>query len=125
MKNKLIGVYGTLRKGCGNHRVMGSSELLGTVVTNPSFTMFNNGGFPFVFPSGETPITLEIYNVSDQGTLRDIYGLEGYTGERNHPRNWYDTVDVETEFGTAEIFVCKNPPNLPVVASGDWTKRHE
>lgn len=122
---KLIGVYGTLRKGCGNHRIMGDSKLLGTVVTSAKFTMYNNGHFPYVYPKGKTPLTLEIYNVEDQNTLRHIYGLEGYTGERNNPKNWYDTVDVETEFGLAEIFVCKTPQKLPIVESGDWTKRHE
>lgn len=122
---KLIAVYGTLREGCGNHRVMGDSQLLGVTKTPANFTLFDNGGFPFVHPSGNTAVTIEIYNVTNENTLRGIYGLEGYTGVRGHARNWYNTVDVQTQWGVAEMFVCREIPNLPIIQSGDWLKRHE
>lgn len=122
---KKIAVYGTLRKGFGNHWFMGNSQLLGTTKTPAQFTMFDNGGFPFVFPSGETEITLEIYDVTDNNTLAGIYGLEGYSGVRGSVSNWYDTVDVETPWGKAEMFVAKKVPNLRIVKSGDWARRHE
>lgn len=117
---RLIAVYGTLKKGRSNHRVMGNSKFLGTHVTEPKFTMYNNGGFPYVYNQGDTPITIEVFEVTSEDTSNWINSLEGYTGTRDHPRNWYDTVDVETPYGTAEMFITKTPKNLSIVTSGIW-----
>lgn len=119
---KLIFVYGTLKKNHGNNRVMGDSKFLGTHTTEPKFTLYG-GGFPFVKSSGETPITGEVYEVTDKETLRDIYGLEGYSGVRGAKSNWYDTTDTETEFGTAELFVIhETPSGRPQIESGVWER---
>jgi len=115
-----IAVYGTLRQGEGNHHRIESGKLLGTCLTPKGFTMFDNGGFPFVFPEGNGSIKIEVFEVTDEQVIRSIYRLEGYTGIRNHPNNWYDTVDVDTEFGTAIMFVSKARPQLPIIKSGDW-----
>lgn len=118
----LIATYGTLRKGEYNHYLLQNSKFLGISKTSPAFTLYTNQSFPFLFPDGNTEVVIEIYEV-DTLTLRNLYSLEGYTGTRNDPRNWYDTMDVETAWGTAEIFITKTKPNLPVIRSGDW--KHE
>lgn len=118
--SKLIAVYGTLKRKHGNHRVMGNSEFLGEHLTDPKFTMLSTGGFPIVITKGDTPIKIEVFKVPDEQINR-INNLEGYLGTRGHPDNWYDTIDVETPYGLAEMFVMdENPHNLPIVASGEW-----
>ncbi len=117
---KLIAVYGTLKEGHHNHRVLGESKLIGKHVTEPKFTMYSNGGFPIVSPYGDTPIVIEVYQVDNPTDLQRVYRLEGYSGTRNSSANWYDTVDVETPYGVAEMFVMDKVQGRPVVASGEW-----
>lgn len=118
--NKLIAVYGTLKRRHGNHRVMGNSKFLGEATTEPKFTMYSAGGFPIVSPKGNTKIALEIFEVTSEETLRRIYGLEGYSGVRDSQENWYNTTDVETEWGKAEMFIQEKELNRPIVESGIW-----
>lgn len=117
-----IAVYGTLRRGEGNHYLIRNGNYLGSINTEPSFTMYDNGGFPFVFNAGNTSITVEIFEI-DSNTLKNVYSLEGYSGIRNHHTNWYDTVDIKTPWGDAEMFICKREKNLKVIQSGDWKNR--
>lgn len=114
-----ISVYGTLKKGQHNHRYLKNSTLLGTSKTPPEFTMYSNGGFPYVCPGGDTAITIETYELSELDQA-NVFGLEGYTGVRNHPNNWYNTTQVETPWGDSEMFTLDKHPNLPKVTSGEW-----
>lgn len=118
--NKLLAVYGTLKQNKGNHHYLKNAKYLGTCVTEPDYTMYSMGGFPAVTLNGQTPITLEVYAVDDEKIVDDINMLEGYSGVRNHPRNWYDTVDVKTPFGSAEMYYFKNKPNNNLVPDGNW-----
>jgi gamma-glutamylcyclotransferase (GGCT)/AIG2-like uncharacterized protein YtfP len=119
---KLIFVYGTLKKDRSNHRVMGDSKLLGEAKVN-GFKMYSHGEFPALVRGG-MEISGEVYEVDDESTLRSIYSLEGYSGQRDSSRNWYDTTDVPTPFGEAELFYMKDESKyenaLPVVESGVW-----
>ena len=63
----LYAVYGTLRKGNGNHRYVANSEFLGEIKTEPKFTMFGkNWGFPIVSTTGDTSLVVEVYKTSDE-----------------------------------------------------------
>lgn len=118
---KLIFVYGTLKKGFGNHRVMGDSKLLGEVNIK-GFRMYSLGGYP-ALTLGNNEIKGEVYEVTDENTLKNIYRLEGYSGVRDSSSNWYDTTDVDTKYGKAELFYMKNENefnNRPVVTDGIW-----
>jgi len=117
---KLIAVYGTLKRRHGNHRVMGKSKFLGEVKTEPKFTMYSTGGFPILSSQGDTSIAIEVFEVTEPETLRRIYGLEGYSGVRNSRDNWYDTIDIPTPWGDAEIFIQDKQTTLPIVTSGVW-----
>lgn len=124
----LIAVYGTLRDGCGNDHYMKKEGVtfLGNAETKPEFTMLSAGGFPIVKTEGDTKIQLEVYRVENENALAGIFRLEHYTGRRDDPNNWYNTTNVETPYGTAEMFVqapekCRG--SLPVITSGDWLKR--
>lgn len=115
----LISVYGTLRNGEGNHVFLRNSKLLGVSKTEPNYTMYNSGGFPYVCPGGDTEVTIETYELSEEDK-HGVFGLEGYTGVRNDPRNWYDTADVKTPWGDSQMFILQSHPKLKVIKSGDW-----
>lgn len=76
-----IFVYGTLKKGFGNHRVLGNSVFIGEAITvDDSFTMFD-GGFPYVsdrFTDGnQGRIVGELYETDRQTILDALDRLEG------------------------------------------------
>ena len=80
-ENHLIFVYGTLKQGFGNHRLLAGSKFLGTGSTNKKFAMYSIG-FPFVCK--DEPISQihgELYQVDDE-ILQNLDNLEG------HP-DWY------------------------------------
>lgn len=126
----LYAVYGTLRKGNGNNRLFENefSEYLGTIKTEPKFTMYGKGaGFPYVAEDGTTAITVEVYKVTDDRVANRVNGLEGYTGERNNPRNWYDTVEIQTPWGIANMFTMNGIRDRKnsnfIIETGDWKDR--
>lgn len=119
--DKLLAVYGTLKKGHGNHHYMGNSQLLGEHRTEPNFTMRSMGGFPAVSLNGQTSIHVEVYKVNDKQTLSHINSLEGYRGVKDDPNNWYDVHSIETPYGEADLYYFKDEPtHLPIVESGSW-----
>jgi gamma-glutamylaminecyclotransferase len=77
---KLISVYGTLRKGFGNHHFLADQKFVGTGLTDEKYTM-RASGIPFVSKSREgdpkTQILIETYRVSERAFL-SIDGLEGH-----------------------------------------------
>lgn len=118
--SKIVGVYGTLKKGYSNHRLLKDSKFLGSLWSKELFTMYSMGRFPALTKRQNNSVYFEIYEV-DEDTLENIYRLEGYSGTRNSESNWYDTMDIETEWGKAEIFYFKTPfINNPIVESGRW-----
>lgn len=74
----LVFVYGTLKKGFGNHRVMeqAGGELIGPATTANKFSMYSLGGFPGVWLDIPTSqIYGELYNVQ---TMEPLDLLEGF-----------------------------------------------
>jgi gamma-glutamylcyclotransferase (GGCT)/AIG2-like uncharacterized protein YtfP len=121
-KKYLLSVYGSLKKGFHNHPILRDAKFLGTHVTNPEFTMYSLGAYPAITRSGNTAIHVEIYEV-DESTLRRVYRLESYSGVRDSSANWYDTLDIDTPWGRAEMFYFKNSGHMTrerVVESGNW-----
>ncbi len=124
--NCLFAVYGTLKKGYGNHVVIESlsTEYLGTFVTPEKYTLFD-GGFPIVERGGDTGIHCELYRVSNPATIEGVFGLEGCSSQRQgDPNNWYDFDSMQTPHGEAFIFVMGKGQSgrSQVVDSGNWQK---
>lgn len=90
MNKELLFVYGTLKRGHGNNRLLFGQKYMGKAITEYPYIM-EKRGIPFVYGAnrawrGEelvngSNIHGEIYQV-DPHALADIDGLEG------HPR-WY------------------------------------
>lgn len=107
-----VAVYGTLRAGEGNHRLMSDAKFLGDDETKG--IMHSLGGFPAVDIDGEGKIKIEVY-VVDENTFRRLDGLEGYP-------HFYNRSEVDTQFGKAWMYHidAAQLAGRPVITSGDW-----
>lgn len=117
----LIAVYGTLRRGDGNHRYLRGQKLLSTERVE-GFEMFNLGGsYPYIARGGDD-ITVELYDVTED-VLAPIENMERGAG--------YQMCKVKTTLGLADIFYMEEKTHAkyqtgrsrpPKVVSGDWLK---
>lgn len=117
----IIAVYGTLKKGFSNHSFIQGAEYLGSFTTKPEYEMYSFGGFPAITENGKTAITCELYQVTDQNMLNNIFRLEGYYGSGSD--NFYDLKLIETPHGKAGIFYIKDINKYRInkkIKSGVW-----
>src|SRR5690606_2904045 len=70
-------VYGTLKRGYGNHGVLGGSEFVGEAVTDRHNYYMFDGGFPWVVDGGEHKVVGELYEVKSKNILDNLDRLEG------------------------------------------------
>lgn len=112
-----VAVYGTLKRGFGNHRLIDGQggEFIGET-TLKGFEMFSAGYFPVVYPSSEQDtITIQVFDVDD---IRPLDSLEG------HP-TWYKRQEVDTEYGKAWLYVMQDESYKSTwehVQSGNFNK---
>lgn len=123
-KNKcLFFVYGTLKKGYGNHGYhLGNAKFLGDFITEPKYTLFN-GGFPVVERGGDTSIKGELYLSEDPKKIQSTFDLEGCSSQqKGDSRNWYDFDEIETEHGPAVMFVMNKGESkrTQILNDGIW-----
>lgn len=119
-KNKqLISVYGTLRKGGYNHRIIEKAKYIGSFESKPIFTMYSiNDAFPALKLGGNNSIVIEVYEI-DNTTLKKVDGLEGYNPQGK--TNLYDRKKIFTPYGESYIYIYEgNIGNSKVIESGDW-----
>jgi gamma-glutamylcyclotransferase (GGCT)/AIG2-like uncharacterized protein YtfP len=113
-ESNLVAVYGSLRRGLGNHGFLRESNLLSTEQVS-GFLMKSLGGYPAVFHDDpDKVITIEVYEVPEK-SMRGLDSLEG------HPA-WYRRELIETSQGEAWIYVMQREYQRPVVESGDWVQ---
>lgn len=75
--SELVFVYGSLKKGFGNHDILSNSPLIArTHTVGRCFNMVSLEAFPAVLSSGDYDIEGELYSV-DEGTLETLDMLEG------------------------------------------------
>lgn len=120
----LFFVYGTLKKDHCNHRFLKKGKPMGSMLTEPKYTMYNIGGFPGVVEGGNTSISGELYEVETESEINRIYSLEGFI-EPNHINNLYEMVQIDTPFGKANMFVLNKKeyiidPGKQIIPKGVW-----
>jgi gamma-glutamylaminecyclotransferase len=80
-EKQIVFVYGTLKRGFGNHHLLNGSKFIGQALTKEKYALYVSG-IPFVIESEPvSQISGEVYEV-DQKTLARLDRLEG------HP-DWY------------------------------------
>jgi gamma-glutamylaminecyclotransferase len=75
---KLIFVYGTLKRGCANHRLLDGQKLVGEARTAPGFRLYELDGYPGMVaqPDDRDGVLGEIWSV-DLAALARLDALEG------------------------------------------------
>ena len=73
---ELVFVYGTLKKGFGNHRLLENAHCLGEAYL-PRVIMLDLGAYPAIIAGGKKEVTGEVYQV-DAETLARLDRLEGH-----------------------------------------------
>ena len=92
----LVAVYGTLKKGFGNHIIIEHCEYIGSDLLE-GFDLYDLGPFPGVYV-GDNKVFVEIYQVDSEYTKRALDRLEGYP-------DLYTKDVVQTHFGSATIYI--------------------
>lgn len=77
-KEKLVFVYGTLKRGCSNHHYLTGQKFVGETRTVPGFRLYSLGGFPGMVPQpdDQTGVVGEVWSVDAPALVR-LDGLEG------------------------------------------------
>lgn len=111
-------VYGTLKKGYGNHHVLGA---------NPSFLgegkvmgmqVYHGPGFPYAY-TGAGCVIGEVYEIGDHDARR-VDQLEGYP---YHYDRKEVLVDMDGWSTTAWMYFVHEKPNTELIEHGIWRGR--
>lgn len=106
-------VYGTLRKGWGNHRLIEDAEFLGEAETAGNHALLNVGPFPALYLMEQfCPVRGEVYLV-DRNQFKAVERLEGYPHHYNRDR-------ILTTLGWAWAYFYDDHDGLPIIETGDW-----
>lgn len=117
----LVLVYGTLKRGYGNHSVLGNSRFVGEATTRDStYTLYDLGYYPGLKMSGNNKITGEVYMVDDPEVARNLDYLEGYP-------ELYTKADVEVKvngtIAVATTYVYNHSvSDAEKLEEGSWPK---
>lgn len=114
----LIFVYGTLRRGLHNHRVMGDDCTFLDYATCPDVRIYDiNGYFPGVQYAPGYQVLGELFQIEDESVIERLDRLEG------HPRHYRREI-MPTSGGPAWIYIYQFPVREnQAIPSGDWKKR--
>lgn len=76
--NTLLFVYGTLKRGCSNHRHLADQTFVGPARTSSGFRLHDLGGYPGIVarPDDTDGVVGEVWSV-DPGALRRLDEFEG------------------------------------------------
>lgn len=70
--SELLFVYGTLKRGCGNHRQMAGLTFVGDARTRPGFRLYDVGGYPGLVAASDdrNGVSGEVWSVDAAGLVR-------------------------------------------------------
>ena len=105
-------VYGTLKRGYGNHRLLRDAAFLGQAATTDKF-MLVDCGFPYMFRPKfnllpQKRVLGEVFETFNPEIVKDLDSLEGV--EYGHYSR--EVIEVE-EFGEVQTYIACSPSALP------------
>lgn len=109
-------VYGSLKSGFSNHRLLENAKFICNTHTKECYTMLDLQSFPGVIKEKDTSqIQGEVYRLKNEN-IQDLDDFEG---------SWYYRENIELDNGyTAEIYFLKDYPSNPdycnVIENGIW-----
>ena len=104
MNKRLIAVYGTLKRGFGNNRLLSDSEFVGMAESLPVFSMISFGGFPGLL-DGDERVEVEIWKVPE----KDIPNLDALEGHPSFYKREFSTfIDDLGKEVDAEIYTNRH-----------------
>jgi gamma-glutamylcyclotransferase (GGCT)/AIG2-like uncharacterized protein YtfP len=108
-----IFVYGTLKRGQANHRLLKSAQFEGGWSTAPQFTLYDFGDYPGAIEKGQTTLHGEIYLVN-HSTLQRVDQLEEYP-------DFYTRKLIDSAYGPAWIYLLNHTPaSFSSFTGGAW-----
>ncbi len=114
MSGEYIFVYGTLRKGHRNHRLLENSEFVGYAITKDKYSLFVDG-IPYVVKIPVSKIKGEVYRI-DKHTLEKLDRLEGHPDFYKRER-----IDVVINDRIIKAWIYFYPyPKGKLIESGDF-----
>ena len=114
-------VYGSLKKGFGNHHLLEDAEYVGKAETvSNDYTMYNLGAFPGVKEGGTTCITGEVYRVTDAELVR-LHRLEGHpTFYKAKTKQVKLTERIMNNYMEAYIYILQSNTRQEQKIGGTW-----
>lgn len=118
MPYQIVAVYGSLKKGFSNHRLLEEAEFIGNAVVG-GWDMYSFGYYPMIIP-GSGLVSVELYAVS-AAEFQSLDNLEGYP-------SFYDRrkIAASTERGPVQAWIyfgdADQVKGLPKVETGNWTQ---
>lgn len=122
-------VYGTLRPGCGNYRLLAGATTAERTATISGYRMVSNGGFPYILnDTPESVVTGTLVDVDPALWERVLPNLDALEGTPHHYERLVQPVQVDGETVEAYVYV---PPkadqhlyaDLAPIESGNWEDR--
>ncbi len=114
--DELMFVYGTLKKGYGNHFIMDGAKYLSEAYI-VGWEMRDLGGFPAITKSDGGKVHGEMYIVSPQ-VLKRADKLEGYPSLFNREK-------VKSDKGfDAWVYYMEHETKSTVIESGRWLRKN-
>ena len=112
-ETNLFFVYGTLKSGYGNNRLLEDQTMIGTAISKRKYALTGNGiPYATLNDAAGKPVLGEIWQVDDPRAVASLDALEGngsfYT---RHEREF--VLDVEGKKVTAWIYEIPRETNAP------------
>lgn len=113
IKTKVF-VYGTLKKGLGNHRLLEGQTFIGKAETEPLYRLYNIGPYPcMIAAENGNSIIGEVYEV-DANTLIRLDRLEGVPF-------LYDRANIKLKDGTTAVgYLFQKPVDKYRDSGSSW-----
>jgi gamma-glutamylcyclotransferase (GGCT)/AIG2-like uncharacterized protein YtfP len=116
---KLLFVYGTLKRGCGNHDRLAGLTFIGEARTRPGFVLYSLGDYPGLVaePADRDGVTGEVWSV-DVASLARLDAFEG-VAEGLYRREHIPLLPPFADLPVETYFYARNSGGHRLIGS-DW-----